>query len=78
MKRIFTCLIGAALLLSLASRVACADPIAPAFPPTPKRPAGPQRDDRSVPLYAVSAGVVAMALTGSFVALRIIRKRNGG
>jgi hypothetical protein len=76
MKWIFACLIGTALLMSVGLRVAHADPLPPGpFPP--ERPARQQRESRSIPIYAVSAGIVAVALTGSFVALRVIRKRNG-
>ena len=76
MKWIFTCLVGVALSLSIGLRVAYADPLPPG-PVVPERPAKLRHDTARVPIYAVSAGVVAVALTGSFVALRVIRKRNG-
>jgi hypothetical protein len=76
MKWIFACLIGVCLWLSVDSRVSYADPLPPG-PVIPERPARQQRDSASIPIYAVSAGIVAVALAGSFVALRVIRKRNG-
>ena len=77
MKWIFACLIGVCLWLSVGSRVSYADPLPPG-PAIPQRPPGQRRDSTtSIPIYAVSAGVVAVALAGSFVALRVIRKRDG-
>jgi hypothetical protein len=76
MKWIFACIIGVTLLSSVGSRIACADPLPPGPPAIPEKPARLRHDTASIPLYAVSAGVVAVVLTGSFVALRVIRKRN--
>jgi hypothetical protein len=54
-----------------------ADMIPPGGPIPERRAeeAKPQR--RSIPPYAIGAGIVAVALTGSLVALRWVRKRNG-
>jgi hypothetical protein len=72
MKRIVMCLIGICLLSLVDSRVSRADMIL--GPQIPERTT--QRRTESIPLYAVSAGIVAVALTGSLIALRVIRKRN--
>ena len=76
MKLVLSCLIGIVLSLSAGSRVAHADPLPPG-PAAPAKPAKLRHDTASVPIYAVSAGGVAVALAGSLVALRVIRKRNG-
>jgi H+/gluconate symporter-like permease len=74
MRWIFACLIGVVLSLAVGSRVAHADPIP--GPAVPDKPAKLRHDAATVPVYAVSAGAVAVILTGSFIALRVIRKRN--
>jgi hypothetical protein len=73
MKRIFAALSAAVLLLPLGAGHARADMIPP-YPPPPERPPEAQRHD--LPVVSIAAGVVAVALTGSLIALRLIRKRN--
>jgi hypothetical protein len=48
------------------------------FPNVPERPKNVQeeRETAHYPTYAITAGVVAVALTASLFALRAIRKRN--
>jgi hypothetical protein len=78
MKRIVACIILVCLLCSVRVPIARGDMI----PPVPGPPEIPQRlrEERQAdryPIYAVAAGVVAVALTGSLIALRRIRKRSG-
>jgi hypothetical protein len=74
MKWILACLVGVCLLSPIDLHVSRADVIP--GPVIPERKA--QREKTATyPVYASAAGVVAVALSGSFVALRVIRKRNG-
>jgi hypothetical protein len=78
MKRIVAWVIAACLLCGVGSSMAQAD-IPSSYPDVPERPASvqPGRPVSGVPLYSIAAGVVAVALSGSLIALRRIRK-NGG
>jgi hypothetical protein len=49
-------------------------PSGPRVVENPTRPPNAYR--QGVPAYSIAAGVVALTLTGSLVALRTIRKRN--
>jgi hypothetical protein len=67
------------VLLGLFSSVGLRDSYADVIPgpAPPKRPADLQNERKeSTPLYPIASGVVAVALTISFFALRSIRKRN--
>ncbi len=76
MKRILAWLVAMALLCSVGLQLARADMIS--GPVIPKRPESRQQVHRAAyPAYAIAAGVVAVALSGSLVALHVIRKRNG-
>jgi hypothetical protein len=76
MKRVFAWVFAAGLFCQLGLATARADMIS--SPPIPKRPESRQQARRAAyPAYATGAGVVAVALSGSLVALRMIRKRNG-
>jgi hypothetical protein len=48
-------------------------------PPSPERPAELRHKTPpvTIPGYSIGAGIVGVTLTGSWIALRIIRKRNG-
>lgn len=76
MKSIIAFLVCVCLLSPFGLRASRADEI----PPGPQPPERPKRTTQSrtesIPIYAISAGVVAVTLTGSLVALRVIRKRN--
>jgi hypothetical protein len=74
MKRIITCLVGLCLLSPVGARTLRADEIPP-VPPAPERKV--QKKTASIPLYSVAAGVAAVAMTGSLIGLRVIRKHNG-
>jgi hypothetical protein len=74
MKWITTCLVGICLLSPIGLRALYADEIPPG-PRPPERKV--QKKTESIPIYSVAAGVVAVTMTGSLVALRVIRKRNG-
>ena len=76
MKKILACLVGVCLLATVASRVAQAD-VVPPGPPIPERTKPTQRKTESIPFYTIAGGIGALAMTGSFIALRVIRKRNG-
>jgi hypothetical protein len=78
MKRIVARVILGCLLCWVGSSIAQADLI-PTGPQAPERPESVQaaRSRNAFPVYSVAAGVVAVALTGSLIALRRIRK-NGG
>lgn len=73
MKWIIACVVFSCLLAPVGSRVSYADMI-PLRPTVPERKA--QWKTANIPVYAVAAGVVAVSLTGSLVALRVIRNRN--
>jgi hypothetical protein len=76
MKRVFAWIVAVVLLCQLGLAVAYADVIP--GPVIPKRPENKQPGHRAdYPAYAIAAGGVAVALSGSLVALRVIRKRNG-
>jgi hypothetical protein len=77
MKKIVAFLLAAALLLSAVPGIVRADMMLP-FPPVPERKT-PQKvvtRRETVPLYSLAAGLTAMALTGSLIALQLIRWRN--
>jgi hypothetical protein len=74
MKWIIASFVTLCLLSPLGTRSSRADEI-PQFPPAPERKV--QQKTASIPLYSVAAGVAAVAMTGSLVGLRVIRKRNG-
>jgi hypothetical protein len=74
MKWIIACLVGICLLSPIGSQSLYADEI-PLSPPTPERKV--QKRTVNIPVYAVAAGVVAVTMTGSLIALRVIRKRHG-
>ena len=81
MKRIAAYIVVVWLFCSAGLPIMRADML----PPVPKIPDPPKRvqeerqanQARPYPIYAITAGVVAVALTGSLIALRSIRKRNG-
>jgi hypothetical protein len=71
------CLVAFCLLGGVHVQPVRADAIAPDVPSGPTMPPELHRPARpTVPLYSVGAGVVAVTLTGSLVAMRVIRKRN--
>jgi hypothetical protein len=75
MKWLMACVVGVSLLWPIGVQVARADAIPTA--PTTKNPTRePRGNALGVPAYSIAAGVVALTLTGSLVALRTIRKRN--
>ena len=76
MKRIFAWVVTIALFCPFGLPNASGDMIPP-YPPIPKRPPEMQHHRAAYPAYGIAAGVVAVAMTGSLVALRVIRKRNG-
>jgi hypothetical protein len=76
MKWIIASFVGLCLLLPIGARNSYADEIPPG-PPVPAPKGKVQKKTESIPLYSVAAGVAAVAMTGSLVGLRIIRKRNG-
>jgi hypothetical protein len=77
MKQIIACLVGICLLSPVELRVAHGDMIpGPQRPERPDKPVELQQTTRAIPLYAVAAGVAAVAMTGSLIALRVVRKRN--
>ena len=77
MKRIFAWVVAMALFcpFGLANASGRCDSILPTYPQASRRRCSKHRV--AYPAYAIAAGVVAVALTGSLVALRVIRKRNG-
>jgi len=76
MKRILAWVVAIVLFCPFGLPNASGDMI-PSAPPIPKRPPEMQHHRAFYPTYAIAAGVVAITLTGSLVALHIIRKRNG-
>ena len=78
MKRFMAGAFAALMFWLSALPLARPDMIAPT-PNPPERPPAYRSLHRQdgVPVYALAAGVVAVALTGSFIALRRIRKRRG-
>jgi hypothetical protein len=76
MKWIIAGFVGLCLLSPVGARSSYADEIPPG-PPIPSPKSKVQRKTESIPLYSVAAGVAAVAMTGSLVGLRVIRKRNG-
>jgi hypothetical protein len=78
MKRLFAWVVAVVLSCQLGLAAACADMVSPG-PIIPKRPESRQqaRRDPNHPPYAIAAWVVATTLTGSLVALRMIRKKDG-
>jgi hypothetical protein len=76
MKRVFAWVVTVALFCPFAIPSASGDMIPP-YPRYPERPKEMQKHRPAYPAYAIGAGVVAVALSGSLVALRVIRKRNG-
>ena len=79
MKRIVACLVLVGLLGRFGLPTAHADMISERGPHIPDPPPRFPKETRSsrYPTYAIAAGVVAVALTGSLIALRAIRKRSG-
>jgi hypothetical protein len=77
MKRFVASIAVVCLFCSAAIPITYADMISP-FPNVPERPKNVQeeRETAHYPTYAITAGVVAVALTASLFALRAIRKRN--
>jgi hypothetical protein len=81
MKWIIVCLIALSIFCQAGAEALRADIVTIPPPPTPSSPVRkterPESKVETFPAYSVAAGVVAVALSGSLVALRIIRKRNG-
>jgi hypothetical protein len=79
MKRIAARIIAVCLLCMAGLPITSADMISP-VPNAPEPPKGVQqrRQADGYPAYAATAGVVAVALSGSLIALRKIRKRSSG
>jgi hypothetical protein len=75
MRQILACLLVLALLGPLASPPLHANGLPGDFVPVREKTMDRLLDE--IPLYSVAAGVAAVAMTGSLVALRIIRKRDG-
>jgi hypothetical protein len=75
MRRIVACVILGCLLWWIGSSIAHADVIPPP-PVAPERPESLQTAQwwNGIPVYSVAAGVVAVALSASLIALRKIRK----
>jgi hypothetical protein len=77
MKRLLGYIVAIVLLCLVGLQLSSADMISPG-PVIPKRPESEQQAHRpTYPAYAIAAGGVAVTLTGSLIALRVIRKRNG-
>ena len=75
MKRIVAALLAVVLLSSVAPPAGRADPMP--LPPIPQRNApGMKVRKQTAPLYAVAAGLTAVALTASLIALRVIRRKS--
>ncbi len=76
MKRIIAGLLAVVLLSNVAPPAGRADLIP--GPPIPERkmPRKPEVREQTVPLYAVAAGLTAVALIASLVALRVIRRKS--
>jgi hypothetical protein len=75
MKCFIACLVGLYLLSPVGLRVSRADMIT--APDIPERKTPHKTASVSIlPVHAMAAGGVAVALTGSLVALRVIRKRH--
>ncbi|MEN6450460.1 MAG: hypothetical protein ABFC96_08215 [Thermoguttaceae bacterium] len=72
MKRVIACLVALLLLCLAGTKTARADMIP--GPRVPERRTAWRIETTSV--YSVAAGVVAVALAGSLVALRMIRRRS--
>ena len=74
MKWLMAFVIVLSLLCPCGAGVARADMIPP---DPPENPARESHDNRlGVPAYSIAAGVVALTLTGSLIAIRTIRKRD--
>jgi hypothetical protein len=76
MKWLMACVVGVCLVWPVGARIAYADAFTAPPPPNPTRDPRAYAEGQ-IPTYSIAAGVVAAALTGSFIALRMIRKRNG-
>ena len=76
MKKIAAGLLAVVLLSSVAPPVGRTNGIP--SPPIPERKTArePEVRQETAPLYAVAAGITAMALTASLITLRVIRKKS--
>jgi len=77
MRTLLAGILSLALLLGVGTPTTHADEIPP-YPTAPERktPREPQVRYGGVPLYSVVAGILAVALTGSLIALRWIRLKS--
>jgi hypothetical protein len=74
---LLACLVAFFLWFGVHVTPVCADVLGTSVRSGPSRPVELDRNPQpTVPLYSVGAGIVAMTLTSSFVAMRVIRKRN--